>query len=111
MHRGTNRLKLGQEEEEVNVHWTVPVVLPWCCPLLTLHQLHEDGHPGALLDGAVQGDHAGARHGRARRQLLGTEVFHLHLRKQGGTERFLGWSLMQLSLSGGCVTSRGTRMG
>lgn len=57
----------------------------WCFhgPLLTLHELHEDGDPGTLLDGAVQGHHAGARHGRARRQLLGTEVFHLHLQEQG----------------------------
>lgn len=55
------------------------------CPLLTLHQLHEDGDPGALLDSTVQGHHAGARHSRARRQLLGTEMFHLHLQKE--TER------------------------
>lgn len=52
------------------------------CPLLTLHQLHEDGDPGALLDSTVQGHHAGARHSRARRQLLGTEMFHLHLQKE-----------------------------
>lgn len=82
------------------MHWAVPVVVPWRCALLTLHQLHEDGDPGPLLDGPVQGHHAGARHGRARRQLLGTEMFHLHLRKQVGTEQILGWTLTQLSLSG-----------
>lgn len=87
------------------MHWAVPVVHPWCCPLLTFHQLHEDGDPGALLDSPIEGHHAGAGHGRARRQLLGTEVFHLHLQKQGGTEHILGWILTQLSLSGGCVTA------
>jgi len=50
-------LKLGQEEE-INVHCIQQ--LQWClhcgCSFLTLHQLHEDGHPRSFLHSSVQGD-------------------------------------------------------